>query len=69
MIAGGDEVKRVEQAVLEALKSSRQPESPREVITNLVKEGLQDSAIREAIWRLIDRKQIQLTLDRKLELS
>lgn len=51
----------IEEKVIAALKVSNQ--QPRELATSI---GVDERPVREAIWRLIDRGEIKLTVDRKL---
>ena len=62
-----NEVQGMEREVLEALSRLRRPVRASEVIGALRKKGYGEGAIREAIWRLIDRRELGLTPDRKLE--
>lgn len=62
-----NEVQAMEQEVLEALSRLKSPVRASEVIGVLREKGCDEGAIREAIWRLIDRRELGLTPDRKLE--
>lgn len=55
----------VQEAVQEALRERTY--SPEELIDRLRQaRGFDDGTIREAIWRLLDGRQIRVTPDRKL---
>ena len=61
------ELDQAERAVLDLLLKSNKPYPPRDLIDRLgAQTGLSDGLVREVIWRLIDRKEIELTTDRKL---
>ena len=60
----------VESEILEVLHQLNEPYSPRDLIEKLIQEKhLNDTLIREAIWQLIDHKQIKLTDDLKLQVA
>jgi hypothetical protein len=53
-----------EERVLELVNTGQQ--DPMDLVARLRTEGFDDLAIREAIWRLIDRSEITLTSQRTL---
>ncbi len=68
-MAGTSTVK-VRRAILKKLQAARRPCSPRDLIDQLRREGLvSEAAARHVIWRLLDLGEIQLTWDRKIEVT
>jgi len=60
--------KTTEELILEILEKAGKPCSPRELIDRFKQEkDLGETAIREAIWELIDRGEVSLTKDRKFQ--
>jgi len=59
-----------EEAILDFLHKSGKPESPKYMIES-IKENpiLKERIIREVIWLLIGRAEINFTADRKLEIK
>ena len=59
-------VGRAEAAIRELLaKEGSSPLAPADLLTRLWPEH-DDSVIREALWRLIDSREVELTPDRRL---
>jgi hypothetical protein len=61
-----EELNRVEQAILEVLRETASPMSPYALVDALKKLGWEEGIIRAAMWYLIDREEIDLTIDRQL---
>lgn len=61
------EVKRAEQVILDLL--GKRAYRPSDLVIALRGQDLDELALREAMWRLIDRMQIRLTQERQLTLS
>jgi hypothetical protein len=54
------ELESVENEVLLALQESEEPYSVRGLIQYLKARGVRDSAVRAALWHLIDRTDVEL---------
>ncbi len=65
-----DSMAALEKAVIQQLRHL--PDlayAPGDLLEALLKEGsASDAEIREAIWRLVDKKNVQFTADRKFRL-
>jgi predicted transcriptional regulator len=63
------QIDSAERAVLEVLQQANRPTEPSAVVKRVQKNKrhLSDAAIREAIWRLLDRTDLLLTEDRLLK--
>jgi hypothetical protein len=62
------DIDQLERKVVEILQQSGAPLPPKELIERIKgKTEFSDAAIRDAIWHLIDRMEIRLTGDRRLE--
>lgn len=68
MVASADELRTAETGILSVLEASPSPFSPAELVSRLKAEGISEYATRVALWYLIDRNLIELTLDRLLRL-
>jgi len=55
-----------EQSVLAALHATASPIAPAQLIRELESAGFRNPEIRSAIWHLLDRHRIRLTLDLRL---
>lgn len=62
------ELIEAEGAVLRKLRENGAKWTPSDLIAQLIEEGVPEDRIRAAIWYLIDRTDIILTLDWKLVL-
>lgn len=64
------DIERLERDVVVILQQSKAPLPPKDLIERVRKKtGSSDAAIRDAIWRLIDRMEIGLTADRKFRVG
>ncbi|HWV35110.1 MAG TPA: hypothetical protein VNZ55_05720 [Thermomicrobiales bacterium] len=63
------EVDRAESNILQVLGQKNAPFPPAELITELERGGFRNADIRAAIWYLLDRHKLDLTLDLKLVLA
>jgi hypothetical protein len=63
-----DELDRAESAIVQVLRQNGRMWAPVEVIEQLKSEGWSEDLVRVAIWYLIDRTDVVLTLDWKLAL-
>ncbi len=61
-----EELNQVEQAILGVLRESPAPMSPYELVDALKRLGWEEGIVRAAMWYLIDREEIDLTVDRQL---
>jgi hypothetical protein len=61
-----DDVKRAENGILEILEHSGEPFPPVDLMGQLERKGISEYSARVAIWYLIDRNLIELTMDRLL---
>jgi len=61
-------LKEVEGAILRKLRENGAEWAPKDLITQLIAEGVPEDYVRIAIWYLIDRGNVTLTLDWKLVL-
>lgn len=61
-----EELKLVESAIIEVLESYGEPMSPLVLVDALKKRNLKEDVVRAAMWYLIDRDEIDLTIDRQL---
>jgi hypothetical protein len=64
-----DPVSELEPRVIEALQAMQDPQAPQVLIQQLVEERLDESLVRECIWRLIESRTIDFTKDWKLKLA
>lgn len=63
-----DEIDRAEAHILRELERNPGQHRPREIINKIRDEhGLSDTALRAAIWYLIDRNLINLTADLRVQ--
>jgi hypothetical protein len=60
-------VNPADQEILNILREQDAPVSPNEVTKKAKDSGLAESEIFSAIWYLIDRGKVKLTLELKLE--
>jgi hypothetical protein len=62
-----EELQQAEETILLFLRRSSAPYAPVQLLEDLGKEGISEYVARAAIWYLIDRDEVELTRDRKLE--
>lgn len=63
-----EELDHAEKQILLELDRAPGPRRPREVIDKLrFEQGLSDSVLRAALWYLIDRNEIDLTMDLRVQ--
>ncbi len=68
MVASAEELRTAETGILAALEEARDPFSPAELVDQLKAEGISEYSTRVALWYLIDRNRIELTMDRLVRL-
>lgn len=56
----------LERTVLGELGKAREPSSPRVLLDKAKSWHVAESDVREVIWRLLEKQQIELTPDRRL---
>ena len=61
--------RHVESVVLEALEELEAPADIAELLKQVHQRvpELDDFAVRKAVWRLLDRRRVDMTLDRRLK--
>ena len=60
-------LQQAQEAIVEGLREEKQAVSPKQILEKIrEKRGLKDIDLREAVWLLIGRGEIELTSDRKL---
>lgn len=68
MVASADELKMAEKGILIAIRNAPVPFSPADLVAHLEGEGISEYSTRVALWYLIDRNRIELTMNRLLRL-
>jgi hypothetical protein len=68
MVATADELRTAETGILAALADAQAPFSPADLVDLLKAKGISEYSTRVALWYLIDRNRIELTMDRLLRL-
>lgn len=68
MVAVASDLERVQNRIVEVVRSSAAPYSPIRLIAELRGNGFQEDLIRAAVWFLIDAQRIDFTEDRRLRL-
>jgi hypothetical protein len=66
MMLSNDDLKRAESGILELLGNANGPFPPASLMEQLKDQGISEYSARVAIWYLIDRNLIELTMDRLL---
>ena len=61
-------VDRAEIDILHLLRTRTEPLAPADLISELERAGFLNADIRAAIWYLLDRHRVKLTLDLRLAL-
>lgn len=61
-----EELKVVENAIIDVLESYGEPMSPRALVDVLKERNLKEDIVRAAMWYLIDREEIDLTIERQI---
>lgn len=61
--------KAIEKAIIDLLRQSDAPQQVKNIVVSIEEdqEIASPIAVREAIWRLIDRREIELTRDLQLK--
>jgi hypothetical protein len=67
MVLTSDELQRAEKGILSILEDSDDSYPPAQIMKQLENEGIPNYSIRVAIWYLMDRNLIELTMDRLLK--
>lgn len=62
-----DDLKRAENQILVLLQDAETAYSPAQLLKQLRDHGISEYSARVAIWYLIDRNRIELTLNRMLQ--
>jgi predicted transcriptional regulator len=60
------DIEDAEQKILDAVEQESPPPTPSKLIENLKGQGVSETTARQAIWRLIDKKRVDLRWDRSL---
>ncbi|MGH2532865.1 MAG: hypothetical protein ACRDJW_11255 [Thermomicrobiales bacterium] len=67
MVLTDEELQQAEETILLFLRRSATPYAPARLLEDLARAGISEYVARAAIWYLIDRDEVELTRDRKLE--
>lgn len=59
-------LQQAEQMIRDTVTASEREYSPRSLIRSLTEQGLSEDVVRVAVWYLLDRNEISLTIDWKL---
>lgn len=66
MELSNDDLRRAEVGILDFLENAEEPSQPSQLMKQLSEQGISEYSARVALWYLIDRNQIELTMDRLL---
>ncbi|MGH2560807.1 MAG: hypothetical protein ACRDJH_17220 [Thermomicrobiales bacterium] len=67
MVVTDEELQQAEETILLILSRASSPYAPNQLMNELSQRGISEYSARAAIWYLIDRDEVTLTRDRKLE--
>lgn len=63
------EIRRAERRIVTVLRRGHRPYAPIELEELLQKDGLSGIAVRDALWRLLERRDVELTPRREVRLT
>ena len=66
MVVANEELKHVEESIVELVQASDRPYRPVDVVRELRQRGFREDLIRAAVWFLVDARRITFTRDRTL---